>query len=75
MNLFTVCGSTNEEQKMAFMCDTLLLGKKDAYFRAVDAPAYLFYRWIYQMKVAPYSYDRLDNGGQQSPQYLKNDEY
>jgi hypothetical protein len=72
MNIFTQWGSTPEDRKLPFTCDTLLREKNDEYFRAVNisAPADLVYRWICQMKVAPYSYDKLDNGGKQSPQHL-----
>lgn len=72
MSIFTNWGSTPEERKLPFTCDLLLKNSNDAYFRAVDinAPADIVYRWLAQMKVAPYSYDRLDNGGRQSPQQL-----
>lgn len=72
MSVFTNWGSTSEERKMHFTCDEKLKHSNDAYFRAVDvdAPAELVYSWLTHMKVAPYSYDRLDNGGNQSPQHL-----
>jgi hypothetical protein len=72
MSIFTNWGSSADERRLDFTCDKVIEQKNGAYFRAVDikAPSDLVYRWICQMKVAPYSYDRLDNKGKQSPQYL-----
>ena len=72
MSLFTNWGSKPEERKLPFTADRFVKNQNGRYFRAVDidAPASLVYQWICQMKVAPYSYDRLDNKGKQSPQCL-----
>jgi hypothetical protein len=50
----------------------LLEGPREEWFRAVtvgaDRPT--VFRWLCQLKVAPYSYDLLDNAGRRSPRGL-----
>ena len=65
-------GSTPEERSEPFPCDPYLPDADAAYFRAVavSAPAPTLFRWLCQLKVAPYSYDLLDNFGRRSPRHL-----
>ncbi|MGB0386081.1 MAG: hypothetical protein ACPGWR_14840 [Ardenticatenaceae bacterium] len=57
---------------MSFPCDSYMSNSDETYFRAidVDAPASVLFRWLCQLKAAPYSYDWLDNFGRQSPREL-----
>lgn len=67
-----VWGATIEERKMGFPCDRYLSDVDGEYFRAVGvaAPADVLFRWLCQLKVAPYSYDLVDNFGRRSPREL-----
>jgi len=65
-------GATAEERARSYPCDGHLPGADGAYFRAVTvaAPAPVLFRWLCQLRVAPYSYDWIDNGGRESPRTL-----
>ncbi len=65
-------GTTAPERARPFPCDRLVPEPSHALFRAVDvdAPAPVVFRWLCQLKVAPYSYDWIDNLGRRSPRRL-----
>jgi hypothetical protein len=65
-------GSTPAERAESFPCDRLLSEPPMRLYRAVDvaAPADAVFRWLCQLRAAPYSYDLIDNGGRRSPQTL-----
>lgn len=65
-------GSTAVERDGRWPCDEHLADPDAALFRAVDvaAPRAVVFRWLCQLRAAPYSYDRLDNLGRRSPQTL-----
>ena len=65
-------GTTPDERRMPFPCDRHVSSPDAAYFRGVDvhaSPAIVF-RWLCQLRVAPYSYDCIDNLGRRSPRRL-----
>ena len=57
---------------MTFPCDALLPHVDAQLFRGItiNAAPEVVFRWLCQLRVAPYSYDWIDNGGRQSPQQL-----
>ena len=65
-------GATDAEVAAARPCDTVLaLGATQA-DRAISiaAPPEVVFRWLCQLRAAPYSYDLLDNFGRRSPRAL-----
>lgn len=65
-------GTLPAERLARYPCDTLLPDADDVLFRGVtvQAGAPVVFRWLCQLKVAPYSYDWIDNGGRRSPRAL-----
>jgi hypothetical protein len=65
-------GTTEEERSLPFPCDRYLERSDAAYYRGVTikAPPEVIFRWLCQMRVAPYSYDWIDHLGRQSPREL-----
>lgn len=65
-------GATADEIASSFACDALGFAHDDTFHRAIDvgAPRDLVFRWLCQLRVAPYSYDLLDNFARRSPPRL-----
>ncbi|MFC7216998.1 hypothetical protein ACFQLX_02255 [Streptomyces polyrhachis] len=64
--------STSAEERRALPCDSLLPAATVRAHRAVTvaAPRATVFRWLCQLRAAPYSYDLLDNLGRRSPRTL-----
>jgi hypothetical protein len=65
-------GSTAPERAAHYPCDDALPDAMKSMHRAIDvaAPPDVVFRWLCQLRVAPYSYDILDNLGRRSPRRL-----
>jgi hypothetical protein len=65
-------GATADERAMTLACDDVLPHASVRLHRAVsiEAPAAAVFRWLCQLKLAPYSYDLIDNLGRESPRQL-----
>ena len=69
MGLATEWGVTADERQRQYPCDLLMPSPAGRLLRGVDvtAPADVVFRWLCQLRAAPYSYDWIDNAGRRSP--------
>lgn len=72
MTIAITWGTSTEERGLFFPCDLLISHPEDSLYRGVtiDASHQTVFRWLCQMRVAPYSYDWIDNGFRKSPPAL-----
>lgn len=72
MRLPHLWGVTEKEIAAAYPCDDLLTDVRVRCLRGVTVKAErpVTFRWLCQLKVAPYSYDVINNWGKRSPRTL-----
>ncbi len=65
-------GTEPAERALAYPCDRYVERAEATYYRGVTVhtPPGALFRWLCQLRVAPYSYDWLDHGGRRSPPTL-----
>lgn len=65
-------GGTTADAAADYPCDALLPSPHQRVIRVVevDAAAPVVFRWLCQLRYAPYSYDWIDNLGRRSPRTL-----
>ncbi len=71
-NVSETWGTVARERQLSYPCDELIPAPESALFRGVtvNASTATVFRWLCQMRVAPYSYDWIDHRGRQSPREL-----
>lgn len=62
-------GIQPHERLLAFPCSRIIPGADQDLYRGITIQARpeVVFRWLCQMRIAPYSYDWIDNLGRQSP--------
>ena len=65
-------GTEPDERALVFPCDHFMPQPDAALFRGItiEAAREVVFSWLCQMRIAPYSYDLIDNGGRRSPPRL-----
>jgi hypothetical protein len=63
---------TSSEVKIPYPCDDFIKNADEVLFRGITVRAepQTIYRWLCQLRIAPYSYDWIDNLGRKSPEKL-----
>ena len=72
MTIAQTWGTSAAERKLSYPCDSLIPQPEDSLYRGItiDAPPEIVFRWLCQLRAAPYSYDWVDNAGRESPRRL-----
>lgn len=72
MSVSETWGTEPEERRSSFPCESLLPHIDAELYRGItiNAAPQAIFRWLCQLRAAPYSYDWIDNGGCRSPQEL-----
>lgn len=67
-------GVTDNEVSRSYPCDKYVVSPALQAWRGVrvQAPAAMVWPWVCQIRLAPYSYDWIDNLGRRSPRQLMN---
>jgi len=71
-SLFKIWGIAPSEIEMSYPCDDCMKDFDDELFRGITIHAgpQTIFRWLCQLRIAPYSYDWIDNFGRKSPEKL-----
>ncbi len=67
-----IWGTAPHECLRDYPCDRFIERFDEAYYRGITIQAHreIIFRWLCQMRIAPYSYDWIDNFGRRSPRNL-----